>query len=199
MPFGYRAQRGLCELGEKMHERLEAIQEKLNQVVTDLRGLIPNNEPLAIAHGQWNCPGLTRDELVEEVESLNTLIDDRGATEIGDCEERLTDYVRRLEHLRTNTIPQFWSGNVGPALSAFVLTLNGLRKALEPALTRDNQQEASAALKRLTTQLRAMEARLADVEPRTTTLSLMVERIENAHNAADQLTCTPTAVPADWK
>lgn len=39
----------------------------------------------------------------------------------------------------------------------------------------------------MTAQVRSMEARIAALDPRTETLSAMVENIERAHNAADQL------------
>ena len=72
-------------------------------------------------------------------------------------------------------------------MPAYLLTLQGLRKALTPVLANDDHAEAVGKLKKLTTQLRSMEARLNGLEPRTDSLSSMVERIERAYNAADQL------------
>lgn len=68
-----------------------------------------------------------------------------------------------------------------------MLTLAGLRKALEPVLSLDVQKEAMGKLRKLNTQLRGMEARIRDAEPRTVSLSDMVGRIEQAYEAADQL------------
>ncbi|MGM9428883.1 hypothetical protein [Hydrogenophaga sp. MI9] len=66
-------------------------------------------------------------------------------------------------------------------------TLQGLQKVLTAALVKDNHAEAVAKLRKLTTQVRSMEARLKDLEPRTTSLATLVSRIEDAHDAADQL------------
>jgi hypothetical protein len=78
-------------------------------------------------------------------------------------------------------------GSAGQAVPAYLFTLQGLRKALEPALTRDEHAEAASKLKRLTQQLRGMESRLNGLDPRATELNKMVERIEQAYHAADQL------------
>lgn len=117
------------------------------------------------------------------------LIDDRGADDLGKAEARIQDYVRRLTHLHANTIPNLWA-NANQAVPAYLLTLDGLRKALAPVFSEDSATKAAEAavqLRRLATKIRGMEARLGALEPRTTTLSGMVERIEKAYNAADQL------------
>lgn len=169
-----------------MHETLTAIKGQLTKLVSQVQSAIPGDDPLGNAHGNWSFPGLTRSELVEHAQSLINLIDQRGSDEISNGEARLKDYSRRIDHLVGNTVGQLWS-NAGLAVPAYILTLEGLRKALEPALARDSNADNSAAVRRLTQQIRAMEARLKGLEPRTTSLSSMVERIEKAHDAADQL------------
>jgi hypothetical protein len=171
-----------------MHSTLTTVQSHLKKLITQIQSAVPNEEPLGVAHGSWNLPGLTRAEFIEAAQSLIDLIDDRGADEIeSTADARLQDYGRRLDFLRGNTVGQFWGGNGGQAASAYMLTLDGLRKALEPALTRDGHAEAVTTLRSLTTKLRGMEAKLNGLDPRTTSLATIVERIEQAYNAADQL------------
>lgn len=171
-----------------MQSTLTTILSHLRNLVKQIQSAVPNDEPLGIAHGSWSLPGLTRAEFIEAAQSLIDLIDDRGADEIESAADaRLQDYGRRLEFLRVNTVGQLWSGNGGQAASAYMLTLDGLRKALEPALTRDGHAEAVTTLRNLTNNLRGMEAKLNGLSPRTTSLSTMVDRIEQAYNAADQL------------
>jgi hypothetical protein len=171
-----------------MHATLIAIKGKLTEVIAQIR-TIGNEEPLSIVHGHWGLPGLTRTELIEEAQSINTLIDDLGSDDIGNNEPRLKDYIRRLEHLRAHTIAQLWGGNGGQAVSAYMFTLEGLRKALAPALTPsdDVRAESVRTLRKVATQLRGMEARLRELAPRTNTIETMLERIEKAYTAADQL------------
>lgn len=170
-----------------MHSTLTTLVGKLNTLAAHIQSTVPNDEPLGNAHGSWNLPGLTRTDFIEEAHSIVRLIEEQGKEDIGSAEARLNDYVRRIEHLRAQTVGQFWGGNGGQAASAYMLTLNSLRKALEPALEDNGHAEAALMLRRHTTQLRAMEARIKALDPRTTSLSDMVDRIEKAYNAADQL------------
>lgn len=170
-----------------MHSTLAAILAQLGSVIAQLRSAIPNDEPFGNAHNNWSFPGLNRAELIDETESLVKTIEDHATDEIQeDRAEELNDYVRRLKHLHTQTIPNLW-GNAGQAVPTFMLTLQGLRRTITKALPVDNHAAATTTLRRLTAQIRSMEARLLDLEPRTTSLTSMVARIEDAHEAADQL------------
>lgn len=169
-----------------MHETLVGIQGMLTKLAAQVQAAIPNDEPFAVAHGNWSFPGLSRVELVEEAQSLIDLIEDRGGDDVTAGEARLKDYGRRLEFLRANTVGQLW-GNSAQAVPVYMFTLAGLRKALEPALSVDKHTDAATRLRKLSTQLRGMEARIRGLEPRTTTVASMVEMIEQAYNAADQL------------
>ena len=170
-----------------MHSTLTAILAQLRSVIAQLRSAIPNDEPFGNAHNNWSFPGLNRAELIDETESLVKTIEEHATDEIQeDRAAELNDYVRRLKHLHTQTIPNLW-GNAGQAVPTFMLTLQGLRRTITKALPLDNHTAATTTLRRLTAQIRSMEARLLDLEPRTTSLTSMVARIEDAHEAADQL------------
>ena len=169
-----------------MHNALADIQERLEVVAEQLRSTIPSDEPLGIAHGNWSFPGLTKVELIEEVQAVIDYIDNHGSNDLGDAEPRISDYARRLEFLSAHTVPNIW-GSAGQGIAAFRLTIDGLRKALSSVLGKDNRAEAIAQLRKLKRQLRGMEAQVNDLEPRTASLVDMVERIEEAYNAADQL------------
>ncbi len=171
-----------------MHSTLTTVQGQLKTLINQIQSAMPSDEPIGLAHGSWNLPGLTRAEFMEEAQSIIDLIQEEGADELDTATAtRLADYGRRLDFLRTNTVGQMWSGNGGQAASAYMLTLGGLKKALAPALKRDGHAEAVTMLRSLTTKLRGMEARLSGLEPRTGSLASMVERIEQANAAADQL------------
>lgn len=168
-----------------MHQALEKIQEQLTQVIARLKAS-GGDEPFGNAHNNWTFPGLTRLELVEYAQSIIDMIDANEVDELGDSEARIIDYARRLTFLQQQTVPNIW-GNPAAGVPAYVFTLDGLRKALTPVLVRDDKAEAVAALKRITRELRGMEASLNGLKPRTASLTTMVERIEQAYSAADQL------------
>ncbi|BBL60182.1 hypothetical protein [Methylomonas koyamae] len=169
-----------------MHQSLIVIKQHLETIVTQIRTTIPNNEPFGPAHGNWTFPGLTRDELIDEAQSIIDILDTQSADDLGSHEQYISDYGRRLLFLSQNTIPNIW-GNAAQGVPAYIFTLNGLRKALAPVLNPDGHADAIIKLKKLSNQLRSLEARLNGLEPRTASLKSMVERIEQAYNAAEQL------------
>ena len=169
-----------------MHQALKGIQEQLKIVITQLQSTIPNDDPFANAHDNWTFPNLSRSELVEEVQSIVTFIEDHETDDLGESESLIADYIRRLEYLHSQTVPNIW-GNPGRGVPVFKFTMDALRKALSSVLTEDTHGEASKKLRELRRRLRSMEAQLNRLEPRTVPLTSMVERIEQAYNAADQL------------
>lgn len=174
-----------------MNPTLKLVNDELAQLVVSLKA-IGSNEPLSVAHGAWNIPGTTRDELVQTVDRLLSLIADRGTDQLASSEALIADYPRRLNFLRANTVPQLWSGNAAQAVPAFVITIQALRDALEKALPENQDLTAAIAQERANaktaaTRLRALEAQIADLKPRSKTLNEMVARIEKANEAADQL------------
>lgn len=169
-----------------MHQSLTGIVEELHNITQALQSSFPSNDPFGNAHNNWSFPGITGMELSEDVQSIVELIEDNDTDNLGTYESRITDYIRRLNHLNSQTIPNMW-GNANHAVPAFQITLDGLRKVLYLALNVDNRAENLAIMRKLRRQLRGMESELNGLEPRTTSLVGMVERIEEAYNAADQL------------
>lgn len=169
-----------------MLEVLQDIQDRLDDISEKLDSSIPSDDPFGNAKNSWSLPGITKSELMEQASSIVELIDAQGGDELGEHEARLLSYVSRLQHLHQQTVPQLWS-YPDQALFAYITTLQGLRKALEPVLTRDLQKEAADSLKRVTQKVRAMESEMDDLGPRSSDIKAMVEQIERAHEAAYQL------------
>lgn len=169
-----------------MHEALKDLQNRLGNLIDGLQSYIPNDEPFGNAHSNWTFPGISKAELIEEVQSIIDLIEDHETDDLGDAETRIRDYDRRLEHLYNQTIPNIW-GSAGQAVPAFQITMDGLRKALSCLSDQNGIADSRRRLRDLRKKLRGMEADLKGLEPRTATLVEMVGRIEQAHSAADQL------------
>jgi hypothetical protein len=170
-----------------MHPALEGIKLELQQIVAAINSTVPNNEPISVAHGQWNIAGITRDELTGAATALIELLD-VSSESIKTPSAGLTDFPRRLTFLRVNTVPQLWSANASFSIPAYLLTLDTLREALKPTVVSTSDAfEAAKSLQQLLKQLRATETRVAAAVPRAEQLDGMIERIEKAHEAADQL------------
>ena len=169
-----------------MNETLQNICTELEQLIAQVSSSLPNDQPFGIAQNNWSFPNLSRPELIGEARSIIDLIQDRGGEELGENAELLKDYPRRLQYLRSSTVPNLWA-NAANGVAAYQATLSGLTSALSSALNDDGATNVAVAIRRLTQQVRAMEARLRELEPRSANLSNMVERIERAYEAADQL------------
>lgn len=162
------------------------IKSKLNDIINQLESSISSDEALNYARGHWAFPGITKAELITETKNLISLIDSKGNDEIDDKDGALARYLRALEFLSANTVPQIW-GNANDAVPAYIITINALKTALEPFLIKDDSKELAIQLKNQRKRIRGLEATLNELEPRTSPLKEMVFSIEQAHETAEQL------------
>ena len=168
-----------------MHQALANIITELETLNVEIDSIIPNEEPFAIVQGNWKFPNLTKSELKEDVQSIIDLIRDHETDDLGEAENRLVDYQRRIQFFRSNTLPNLYSSAV-PAVSSLESTMNGLRKALSPIVDSEDKR-AETRQRTLLKKLRGLEAQVKGLEPRTGFLENMVSRIEKAAETADQL------------
>ncbi|WP_419722874.1 hypothetical protein [Sphingobium aromaticivastans] len=167
-------------------EPLDTMKVDLEGLIAQITATVPNDEPFGLAHSNWSFPNLTRSELIEAVQRVIDLISDNLDTNLGAAEPRVRDYSRRLQFLRSNTIPNLW-GNPAAGVPALLLTLRGLEDAVRGVLPQDDGVESARSLKRLKTRISSMEARLREIEPKTASIEEMVSQIEQAYDAADRL------------
>ena len=169
-----------------MNQTLLDIKKKLNSIIDQLESSISSDEALNYARSHWAFPGITKAELITETKNLIVLIDNKGNDEIDDKNGTLARYLKALEFLRANTVPQIW-GNPNDAVPAYMITINALKTALEPFLIKDDSKELAVQLKNQRRRVRSLEDNLNELEPRTSPLKDMVSRIEQAHETAEQL------------
>lgn len=172
-----------------MHPTLVSIKSELKQLSDTLLSVIPSNEPFNVAHGNWAFPGLTRDELILISNKLADLIDNRGGDDLQNEEILLADYVRRISFLKTHTVPQIWGSNCALAVASFVSTMEALEKVLNAEFTSEINvaNDTGRTLLLLRKRLQAIDKHISSIEPRSNDLMKMVDRIESAHDAADQM------------
>lgn len=169
-----------------MNQTLLDIKKELNSISEQLESSISSDEALNYARGHWAFPGITKAELITETKNLISLIDSKGNDEIDDKDGALARYLRALEFLSANTVPQIW-GNANDAVPAYIITINALKTALEPFLIKDDSKELAIQLKNQRKRVSSLEATLNDLEPRTSPLKDIVSSIEQAHETAEQL------------
>lgn len=169
-----------------MHETLQAIQESLKGLITQLQATIPSDTPFSTSQSNWSFPGLSKSELISYVKEIYDLIDIQGADDLGEHNKLLETYLPRLQYLQAQTVPNIW-GSASSAVPAFIHTLDGLKRALSPILTPNAPAEIQKKIKEQRNRLRAIEAQIDNLTPRTALLETMIQEIEHAHSAADQL------------
>ena len=169
-----------------MNQTLLDIKKELNSITEQLESSISSDEALNYSRGHWAFPGITKAELITETKNLISLIDSKGNDEIDDKEGALARYLRALEFLSANTVPQIWR-SANEAVPAYIITINALKTALEPFLIKDDGKELTTQLKNQRNRVRSLEATLNDLEPKTSSLKEMVFNIEQAHETAEQL------------
>ncbi len=169
-----------------MSQILLHIKNELNDIISQLESSISSDEALNYARSHWAFPGITKAELITETKNLISIIENKSNDEIDDEDGTLARYLRALEFLRSNTVPQIW-GNANEAVPAYIITINALKTALEPFLIKDDSKELAVQLRNQRRRVRSLEATLNELEPRTSPLKEMVSSIEQAHETAEQL------------
>lgn len=170
-----------------MSEMLKPLTAELDAIIASIEQVISTAAPLSLNSGNWAFPGVTKADLVARATALKGLIASANSPS-PESQAIITNLVERLSFVRSHTVPQLLSHG-GTAVATYLITLDAVEKILAPVLT-DTKAQAlknSQAVKRTATQIRSIETRLRDLDPRTATLETMVSRIEKAHDAADQL------------
>ncbi|EGA8981075.1 TPA: hypothetical protein ACVNQO_001229 [Escherichia coli] len=165
-----------------MIEILADLKTELENIITKINSTIPTNDPLSIAYNNWSFPGITKAELISKAEDIFPLLESVDGDFFDDSNGILLDSKRRLRFLSDSTIPNIPS-NAALAVPNYLITLESLKGELNNKLDRNHSADLQKAVRRL----RALEARLNQLEPKSGSLSSMVERIEQAFNTAEQL------------
>ncbi|MCA6962801.1 MULTISPECIES: hypothetical protein [Pectobacterium] len=165
-----------------MKKTLSELKTELENIISLINKTIPNDEPLNVFQDDWEIPGITRNALINKAKDVITLIEGVDGDLFKDNKKELENYNQSLNFLAEHTIPNIWR-NTNRTIYAYLVTLDSLEEELKKYFNRNH----SADLQKVVRQIRALEARLKEVEPKTASLSSMVERIEHAFNTAEQL------------
>ena len=174
--------------GVRMHASIASIVAELHGIVEAIKAVMPNDAALSVGQSNWSFAGVTRSDLIGRASALSDKLTSSTIEPADSSLPLLATLVERLTFLKVHTVPQLVA-NGGLAVPAYVITIDTVDKALSPLFSdaKALAQKNTQALKRAGAQIRAMETRIRDLDPRTSSLEGMVGRIEDAHDAADQL------------
>lgn len=172
-----------------MHSVLASLEENLRQVASAVQNSTSEDRTASVIHGNALTPSVDRHELARMAVNLADRIVTEGGDLLGGNEQHLVQYQSRLDFLRTTTVPNLFNGNGAQAIPAYVVTLSFLERILQPALAIDSEKlnDDIRTAKSLTTKIRGLSVRVADLEPKADLLQEMASAIVEAHAAADQL------------
>lgn len=142
-----------------------------------------------VHHGNWQFPVISQDDLVEQTESLVEFIDNhREDFDIEEYGEDIKELSERLDFLLSQVVPQL--GGQTQAIPNYYLGLQQIKEILISILPPLQVNRLSRHVTSQKARIRSIESRLNEVEPRADDLERKIERIEAAHDAADQLPAT---------
>ncbi|WP_460063676.1 hypothetical protein [Pseudomonas sp. S2_H08] len=172
-----------------MHKVFTEILSELNAIGEFIESTVPANVPLGQAVGHWGVAAVSRSNLHSWIKSISAKLLSADPDDPGSDLPELTEFVAALQWTRANSLTQVVSQNATSALPALVITLQALERLLLPFTEPNSKQalENSKALRKAATQIRGMESRLREISPKAASVQTMVEGIERAYEAADQL------------
>jgi hypothetical protein len=136
----------------------------------------------------FHHPALTRHDLAEMADILAEKIRKYDRDDVPKTvEESVINAAKQIRLLRSETIPQFYSGNGWQAVPAYMTTIAWLDMALEPILSWQAVTDPSMMPPKIARRLRAISARLDEIAPETNSLEAKIRLINEASEAADSL------------
>lgn len=170
-----------------MNKTLEEIADALDDVSTAIVEGWGGKNTLKENWG-FNHPSLTRQDLAEMADILAEKIRAYGSDEIPEpVEQSVANAARQIGLLKSDTIPQFYTGNGWQAVPAYLATLSWLEMALEPVLSWQAVTDPNLMPQKIARRVRALRARLDEIAPETDALEKKINLINEATEAADSL------------
>jgi len=142
-----------------MHSTLDSISTTLISIAKQISD---NAEvrPISLKHGSWSIPGITKVELASIATDIAADIKARGLEELGANESRLESYQQALTFLRDQTVPQLFESQAAQAITAYIVTLEGLKRALVTALEPAPRDVIQDSIKKSRREALAIESRI---------------------------------------
>lgn len=170
-----------------MNKTLEDIADALDEVSSDIIKGWGGDNTLKERWG-FQYPALTRQDLAGVADILAQKIRGYSRDDVPEAvEESVIDAAKQIRLLKSDTIPQFYSGNGWQAVPAYMATLTWLEMALEPVLSWQAATDTSLMPPKVARRVRAMQARLDEIAPETDVLEAKIKLINEATEAADSL------------
>lgn len=170
-----------------MNEHLEAICRALDALGQSIITGWSGDQTFCEAWG-WNCPAVTRHEAANVATSLAAEIRAANIDQVDEeLQELLEELPRTLKVVQTQTVPQFWGGNNGPAFAAYLGTIDAVRATLYPILGWKTIPDPKTLPGHTIRKLKSIQAEVDALAPDKERLKLQMQEIAQAHSVAENL------------
>lgn len=170
-----------------MHKDFEAVCKALDALSAAVKGGWTGDQTFTEAWG-WNCPAVTRHDVAGVASRLAQDIRDANPDVIpASLQSLVSDCPRRLQLIQNQTIPHFWGGNNGPAVSVYMAALTSIRESFVPVIGWQLVPDSKIMPGHLARRLRSIQAELDQLLPNKARVSEQLADIESAHAAAESL------------
>ncbi|MGC0155250.1 hypothetical protein ACPRNU_22550 [Chromobacterium vaccinii] len=173
-----------------LHPTLVSLKDELTQLATQVMNSAGDDRAAYEYNGnQLTFAAVNRQDLAGYAKKLANWIENSGTDELTVNEALLASYPQRLQFLRSSNASNLLNGHALNSIPAYLLTLDSLERALQPALTSNPDQVVAdgKAIRDLRTKVRGFDASVSKLEPKVDELQKMADQIVSAHAAADQL------------
>lgn len=99
----------------------------------------------------------------------------------------INDFPRRIAHMQTTTIPQFYGGNSGAATTVYLATLDTIRRTVSQILSWQVLTDPKAMPGPMARKLRSLQAEIDQLLPNKNLLATQINEIQQAHSVAESL------------
>ncbi|MBY6309942.1 hypothetical protein [Alcaligenes faecalis] len=168
-----------------MHESIALIKRKTEELYDLIEKKFPDDTLLSQVSQRWYDPAIDGTDLAHEASQILLLLE-KYEYDFNLEKLPVKNIVERLDHLKNSLVPNL-TAEADRAVASYMTTMLTIRDWLRTTGIKPEAQELSSDLIRERTRIRALAARLNELEPKTSNLSEMVEKIIAAHQAADDL------------
>lgn len=165
---------------ENLCKALDALGDSVEKGWSDKRSL---NEAFG-----WHHPALDRTELAylprsisDKIRKVSLQTDDENFLQVID------GIPEKLERLKTNTLPQFFSGNGHQAIPAYIATLNWISNVVDPHISWVVSNDPNSMPPAISRRLKGLQAKLQQIDVDQEKLNNQIKLINEATEAAESL------------
>lgn len=136
----------------------------------------------------WNCPALTRHDFGAYPELIAKQLREANTDDItAELELVISNIPKKIAAIQAHILPQMYSSNCSPATVAYMSSLNGISKLLEPLVTWQVFNDPKSMPAPIARRLKALKIQADEIDIDKTELNTKLKLINDTFEAAESL------------